>query len=112
MKNKKKKDQLKEIENNKDSLPSYLYDNVCEEVVDDYKFIKSEKTRAKAKNLKFKALINDPNLEETDKNENRARNAGNARNAKNVQFSELSNRNKSNVEQSETSIERQTERES
>ena len=115
MKNKKKKDQLKEIENNVDSLPSYLYDNVFEEVVDDYKFIKSEKTRAKAKNLKFKALINDPNLEETDKNENRARNAGNAgnaRNAKNVQFSELSNRNESNVEQSETSIERQTERES
>ena len=106
MKNKKKKDQLKEIENNKDSLPSYLYNNVYEEVVDDYKFIKSEKTGIKRIDKLFAKVIKAFNLDETVKKEN------GTRNRRNAQIYELPNGKESNVEQSETSIERRTERES
>ena len=106
MRNKMKKDQLKEIENNKYSLPSYLYNNVCEEVVDDYKIIKSEKTKIKAVTTLFKNVIKAFNPEETVKKEN------GTRNTRKAQIPELSNGNESNGDQSETSIERRTERES
>ena len=100
MRNKMKKDQLKEIENNKYSLPSYLYNNVCEEVVDDYKIIKSEKTKIKAETTLFKNVIKAFNPEETVKKEN------GTRNTRKAQIPELSNGNESNGDQSETSIER------
>ena len=106
MKNKKEKDQLKEIENNKDSLPSYLYNNFYEEIVDDYKFIKSEKTGIKRIDKLFTKVIKAFNLDKTVKKEN------GTRNTRNAQISKLSYGKESNIEQSETSIERQTERES